>query len=132
MKTAGKIKFNLKSLLFISSLFISFSLMSQWGVAYSSGWGNSGLESYPNFFKSIDYVGDGINGHRLDIYYPTELKINLNNLEIFKNFITLTTFPGKIWVSIHFQAFKLWVKKVNLYNVQKKKKVKHSKAKIID
>ena len=82
MKTAGKIKFNLKSLLFISSLFISFSLMSQWGVAYSSGWGNSGLESYPNFFKSIDYVGDGINGHRLDIYYPTELKINLNNLGV--------------------------------------------------
>ena len=59
-------------------------------------------------------------------------KINLNNLEIFKNFITLTTFPGKIWVSIHFQAFKLWVKKVNLYNVPKEQKVKHSKAKIID
>ena len=59
-------------------------------------------------------------------------KINLNNLEIFKNFITLTTFPGKIWLSIHFQAFKLWVKKVNLYNVPKEQKVKHSKAKIID
>ena len=82
MKTSGTIKLNLKSLLFISSLFISFSLMSQWGIAYSSGWGNSGLESYPNFFKSIDYVGDGINGHRLDIYYPTELKVNLNNLGV--------------------------------------------------
>ena len=59
--------------IFIALIFslITFSSQSQWGIAYGAGWGNADLKSYPNFFSSIDYVGDGINGHRLDIYFPT-------------------------------------------------------------
>ena len=73
---------NLKKYRIILFLLISYSLNSQWGIAYNEGWGNRDLKSYPNFFSSIDYVGDGINGHRLDIYFPTSMKINLNNLSV--------------------------------------------------
>ena len=70
--------------IFIALIFslITFSSQSQWGIAYGAGWGNADLKSYPNFFSSIDYVGDGINGHRLDIYFPTSMKVNLNNLGV--------------------------------------------------
>ena len=30
----------------------------------------------------MDYVGDGINGHRLDLYYPIGMEINLNNIGV--------------------------------------------------
>jgi len=62
---------------------ISFSAKCQWGAAYSEGWGNREMKLYPNFFSSIDYVGDSINGHRLDIYFPKEINTNLNNLAIY-------------------------------------------------
>ncbi len=73
---------NLKKYRIVLFLLISYSLNSQWGIAYNEGWGNRDLKSYPNFFSSIDYVGDGINGHRLDIYFPTSMKVNLNNLSV--------------------------------------------------
>ena len=70
--------------IFVALIFslITFSLQSQWGISYSDGWGKSEMELYPNFFSSIDYVGDGINGHRLDIYFPTSMKVNINNLGV--------------------------------------------------
>ena len=70
--------------IFIALIFtlITFSSESQWGIAYGTGWGNQGMESYPNFFSSIDYVGDGVKGHRLDIYFPTSMKVNLNNIGV--------------------------------------------------
>ena len=71
-----------KILLSFFCILISLSLESQWGIAYGAGWGNQDLKSYPNFFKSIDYVGDGINGHRMDIYFPSTMKVNLNNIFI--------------------------------------------------
>jgi len=70
-----------KNLLWIF-LIISYSSHSQWGIAYNEGWGNRDLLSYPNFFSSVDYVGDGINGHRLDIYYPKGMSVNLNNIGV--------------------------------------------------
>ena len=59
----------------------TFLSQSQWGIAYNEGWGNRDTR-YPNFFSSLDYVGDGINGHRLDIYYPIGMEINLNNIGV--------------------------------------------------
>ena len=73
---------NSKAFLSLFFLLVTFSSLSQWGIAYGSGWGNQGLKYYPNFFKSVDYVGDGINGHRMDIYFPSTMKVNLNNIFI--------------------------------------------------
>ena len=33
-------------------------------------------------FSNIDYVGDGIRGHRLDIYYPKEIGLKLRNIHL--------------------------------------------------
>ena len=73
----------IKKKILLIFVIISFSAKCQWGVAYSEGWGNREMKVYPNFFSSIDYVGDNINGHRLDIYYPKEIYTNLNNLTIY-------------------------------------------------
>ena len=59
-----------KTFFSVFCIIMSFGLKSQWGIAYNQGWGNRDLNSYPNYFSSVDYVGDGINGHRLDIYFP--------------------------------------------------------------
>ena len=71
-----------KTFFSVFCIIMSFGLKSQWGIAYNQGWGNRDLNSYPNYFSSVDYVGDGINGHRLDIYFPNEMEVNLNNLGV--------------------------------------------------
>lgn len=70
-----------KIFLILILVFKTFLSQSQWGIAYNEGWGNRNSR-YPNFFSSLDYVGDGINGHRLDLYYPTGMEINLNNIGV--------------------------------------------------
>ncbi len=59
-------------------------------------------------------------------------KIPFTNLEILKNLITLKSFPGKIWLNIHYHALKLWIKKISFYKTPKEKKIKYNKAKIIN
>ena len=71
---------NIKLFFTIILALIPFSLYSQWRIAYNEGGGNRDLKSYPNFFSSIDYVGDGINGHWLALYFTPSMKLNLNNL----------------------------------------------------
>ena len=50
-------------------------------------------------------------------------KIKFSSLEIFKNLIKFIIFPGKIWINIHIEAIKLWIKKnvhfpkLNLFTV---------------
>ena len=51
-----------KIFLILILIFKTFLSQSQWGIAYNEGWGNRNSR-YPNFFSSLDYVGDGINGH---------------------------------------------------------------------
>ena len=70
-----------KFLIILILVFKTFLSQSQWGIAYNEGWGNRDTR-YPNFFSSLDYVGDGINGHRLDLYYPIGMEINLNNIGV--------------------------------------------------
>ena len=99
--------------IFIALIFslITFSSQSQWGIAYGAGWGNADLKSYPNFFSSIDYVGDGINGHRLDIYFPTSMKVNLNNLGVLalnKKFNEINELKNKLKVEISVCNCNLW------------------------
>ena len=64
-----------------NSCFQTFLSQSQWSIAYNEEWGNRNSR-YPNFFSSLNYVGDGINGLRLDLYYPIGMEINLNNIGV--------------------------------------------------
>ena len=47
-------------------------------------------------------------------------KINLSELEIIKNLIKLKMFPAKNWILIHLEAIKLWIKKIQIYEIPKK------------
>ncbi len=58
-------------------------------------------------------------------------KIEFSSLEILKNLIKFIIFPGKIWMNIHFEALKLWIKKNKLIKIPKERTVKHSYAKKI-
>ena len=55
-------------------------------------------------------------------------KIKFSSLEIFKNLIKFIIFPGKIWINIHIEAIKLWIKKNKLISIPKEQTKKHSYA----
>ncbi len=58
-------------------------------------------------------------------------EINFNNENILFSLITLKSYPGKIWINIHLQAFFLWLKKVTLYKIPKQEIIKYSFGKKI-
>jgi len=59
-------------------------------------------------------------------------KIDFSSLEILKNLIKFIIFPGKIWINIHFEALRLWIKKAKLRKIPKEQTTKYSNAKKIN
>jgi len=55
-------------------------------------------------------------------------EIEFNNYNFLVGLINFLFFPGKIWLNIHLQALKIWLKKVSLNKTPKSKKVKYSIA----
>ena len=55
-------------------------------------------------------------------------KIKFTNLEIIKSLIRLRLFPGNVWLKIHIEAYKLWMKKLQIYKVPNQQHVKISKT----
>ena len=44
-------------------------------------------------------------------------EIDFNDFNIISSILNLRIFPGKVWINIHYQAIKLWYKKVVLYKI---------------
>ena len=95
------------------------------------------------FFKNKGYYhlksNNNINKIIVGIKYFVNSKLNLKatlnakkikftNLEIIKSFIKLRLFPGNVWLKIHLEAYKLWMKKLKIYRVPNQQRVKISKA----
>ena len=67
-----------------------------------------------------------------EIIFTASMKleeIEFNNYNFLVGLINFLFFPGKIWLNIHLQALKIWLKKVSLNKIPKSKKVKYSIAK---
>ena len=66
-----------------------------------------------------------------EIIFTASMKleeIEFNNYNFLVGLINFLFFPGKIWLNIHLQALKIWLKKVSLNKIPKSKKVKYSIA----
>ena len=55
-------------------------------------------------------------------------EINFNNFNIVSAILNLSLFPGKIWINIHYEAIKLWFKKVSLYKIPPSLLIKKTSA----
>ena len=55
-------------------------------------------------------------------------KIKFCNLEIIKNLIRLKLFPGNVWLNIHLEAYKLWMKKLDIFKTPKQQHNKITNA----
>ena len=55
-------------------------------------------------------------------------KIKFSNLEILKNLIKLKLFPGNVWIKIHLEAYKLWMKKLEFFKTPKQQLIKITNA----
>jgi DUF1365 family protein len=55
-------------------------------------------------------------------------EIDFNNINIMSNILNLSLFPGKIWINIHYEAVKLWLKKVSLYKIPPSLLIKKTSA----
>ena len=54
--------------------------------------------------------------------------IRNNNISLFSAMIKNLIFPGKVWINIHYQALKLFLKKIKIEKKPLKNKVKHTFA----
>ena len=55
-------------------------------------------------------------------------EIDFNNFNIVSAILNLSLFPGKIWINIHYEAIKLWFKKVSLYKIPPSLHIKKTSA----
>jgi DUF1365 family protein len=55
-------------------------------------------------------------------------EIDFNNFNIVSAILNLSLFPGKIWINIHYEAIKLWFKKVSLYEIPRSLLIKKTSA----
>ena len=55
-------------------------------------------------------------------------EIDFNNFNIISSIFNLSMFPGKVWINIHFQAIKLWCKKVTLHKIPPSLLIKKTSA----
>ena len=51
-----------------------------------------------------------------------------NNFSLFASLIKNLIFPGKVWINIHYQALKLFLKKIKIEKKPLENKVKHTFA----
>jgi len=78
-----------------------------------------------SFFVKIDYlVKDKI---KLKAFLNATI-IRSNNITIFFALIKNFIFPGKVWINIHYQALKLFLKKIKIEKKPIENKVKHTFA----
>ena len=54
--------------------------------------------------------------------------INDNNYSLFAALIKNLIFPGKVWINIHYQALKLFLKKIKIEKKPLDNKIKHTFA----
>ena len=54
--------------------------------------------------------------------------INDNNYSLFAALIKNFIFPGKVWVNIHYQALKLFLKKIKIEKKPQENKIKNTFA----
>ena len=52
--------------------------------------------------------------------------IKSNNITVFFALIKNLIFPGKVWINIHYQALKLFLKKIKIEKKPLENKVKHT------
>ena len=55
-------------------------------------------------------------------------EIDFNNFNILSSIFNLSMFPGKVWINIHYQAIKLWYKKVALHKIPPSLLIKKTSA----
>ena len=55
-------------------------------------------------------------------------EIDFNNFNILSSIFKLSMFPGKVWINIHYQAIKLWCKKVALHKIPPSLLIKKTSA----
>ena len=98
------------------------------------------------FFQNNGYYilksNKNVNKIIIEIKYFVQNQLNLNanlkakkikftDLEIIKNLIRLKLFPGNVWLKIHLEAYKLWIKKIGIFKTPKQQMIKFTNAKKI-
>ena len=74
---------------------------------------------------SVEYIMN----EKTIFYASMKLKeIKFNNFNILNGIFNLLTYPGKIWMNIHYQALILWFKKLPINNIPQGQVIKYSNA----
>ena len=74
-------------------------------------------------FVKIDYIVK--NNIKLKAFLNATI-IKNNNITVFFVLIKNLIFPGKVWINIHYQALKLFLKKIKIEKKPLENKVKHT------
>ena len=74
--------------------------------------------------KILVYIDERDNESKLLVALQEGVKVNLNNKNLIKNYLSHPLMSFKIILAIHFEAFRLWIKGVKL--IKKKFKIKNN------
>ena len=78
-----------------------------------------------SFFVKINYIVH--NNIKLKAFLNAKI-IKGNNFSLFASLIKNMVFPGKVWINIHYQALKLFLKKIKIEKKPLENKIKNTFA----